>query len=214
MQRVLRKRVLRDLGHNFFRYFALGLLIAMGIFLVVTIVGNGETLSRGTIDMAEETNLEDGEFEVFVPLSSKDKEGIFEMGIDIEEQFYFDYQMSAEEDGTVRLFKVRKNINKIHYIEGNAPKDGTELVLEKRYAEEHDLSVGDDLTIAGKLYKVSGIGVVSDYDGPYKEISDASCNSKNFGLIFITDEAYEEFGRSGNAVSNSFISSQVGLGMI
>ena len=126
MQRVLRKRVLRDLGHNFFRYFALGL----GIFLVVTIVGNGETLSRGTVDMAEETNLEDGEFEVFVPLSSKDKEGIADMGIEIEEQFYFDYLMPDEEYGTVRLFKVRKNINKIHYIEGNAPTDGTELVVE------------------------------------------------------------------------------------
>lgn len=92
MQRVLRKRVLRDLGHNFFRYFALGLMIAMGIFLVVTIVGNGETLSRGTIDIAEETNLEDGEFEVFVPLSAKDKAGISDMGIDLEEQFYFDYR--------------------------------------------------------------------------------------------------------------------------
>ena len=199
MQRVLRKRVLRDLGHNFFRYFALGLLIAMGIFLVVTIVGNGETLSRGTVDMAEETNLEDGEFEVFVPLSSKDKEGIADMGIEIEEQFYFDYLMPDEEYGTVRLFKVRENINKIHYIDGNAPKDSTELVVEKRYAEEHDLSVGSAFEMAGKSYKVSGIGVVSDYDGPYKEISDASCNSKNFGLVFITEEAYAEFSRSGNA---------------
>ena len=69
MQRVLRKRVFRNLRKHFVRYFMLGIMIAMGIFLVVTIVGSGETLSRGTVDLAEETNLEDGEFEVFLPLS-------------------------------------------------------------------------------------------------------------------------------------------------
>lgn len=195
MQKVLRKRVLRDLKKNFFRYFALGLMIAMGIFLVVTIVGSGETLTKGTEDLAEKTNLEDGEFEVFVPLSKNDKNHIADMGIDIEEHFYYDYK--KEDDTTVRIFKVRKNIDKIYYIEGSSPKKDSDIVLEKRYAEEHDLSVGDTYELAGKNYTVSGIGVVSDYDGPFKEISDTSCNSITFGLAFITDDAYQEFKNSG-----------------
>ena len=53
------------------------------------------------------------------------------------------------------------------------------------------------MNLQGKNYTVSGIGVVSDYDGPFKEISDTSCNSITFGLVFITDEAYEEFKASG-----------------
>ena len=195
MQKVLRKRVLRDLKKNFFRYFALGLMIAMGIFLVVTIVGSAETLTKGTEDLAEKTNLEDGEFEVFVPLSKNDKNHIADMGIDIEEHFYYDYK--NEDDTTVRIFKVRKNIDKIYYIEGSSPKKDSDIVLEKRYAEEHDLSVGDTYELAGKNYTVSGIGVVPDYDGPFKEISDTSCNSITFGLAFITDDAYQEFKNSG-----------------
>ena len=190
MQKVLRKRVLRDLRANFFRYFALGLMIAMGIFLVVTIVGSAETLIKGTEDIAEETNLEDGEFEVFVPLTAKDKEGISDMGIDIEEHFYYDYK--KDDESTVRIFKVRKSIDKIYFIEGKEPKDKNEIVIEKRYAEEHGLGTGDSFDLAGKTYKVSGIGVVSDYDGPFKEISDTSCNSVTFGLAFITDEAYQK----------------------
>jgi len=199
MQKVLRKRVLRDLKKNFFRYFALGLMIAMGIFLVVTIVGSAETLTKGTEDMAEETNLEDGEFEVFVPLSKKDKNHISEMGIDLEEHFFYDYQRDDTDKSTVRIFKIRESIDKIHYIDGNEPKDTNEIVIEKRYAEEHDLRVGGTFDLAGKNYKVSGIGVVSDYDGPFKEISDTSCNSITFGLVFLTDEAYEEFKESGKA---------------
>ena len=199
MQKVLRKRVLRDLKKNFFRYFALGLMIAMGIFLVVTIVGSAETLTKGTEDLAEETNLEDGEFEVFVPLSKKDKDHIAEMGIDLEEHFFYDYQKDDADNSTARIFKVRESIDKIHYIDGGEPKDANEIAIEKRYAEEHDLSVGDTFDLAGKNYTVSGIGVVSDYDGPFKEISDTSCNSITFGLVFITDKAYEEFKASGNA---------------
>lgn len=197
MQKVLRKRVFRNLRKHFVRYFMLGIMIAMGIFLVVTIVGSGETLSRGTVDLAEETNLEDGEFDVFVPLSDNETDHIRDMGIDIEEQFYYDYQMEDEDKGVVRIFKIREKINRIHYISGEEPEDEYSIVLEKRYAEEHDLEVGGSFEIAGVKYNISGIGVVSDYDGPFKEISDTSCNSKTFGLVFFTEEAYVDFKASG-----------------
>lgn len=199
MQRVLRKRVIRDLKKNFFRYLALGLMIAMGIFLVVTIVGSGETLTRGTEDMAEETNLEDGEFEVFVPLSDKDKDEIKALGVELEDHFFYDLQLDNMDKCTLRIFKVRNKIDKIHYIDGKEPADKKEVVLEKRFSEEHDLKVGDSIEMAGVTYKISGIGVVSDYDGPQKEISDTSCNSKMFGLVFLTEEAYADFKASGKA---------------
>ena len=199
MQRVLRKRIIRDLKTNFFRYLALGLMIAMGIFLVVTIVGSGETLTRGTEDMAEETNLEDGEFEVFVPLSDKDKDEIKALGVELEDHFFYDLQLDNMDKCTLRIFKVRNKIDKIHYIDGKEPADKKEVVLEKRFSEEHDLKVGDSIEMAGVTYKISGIGVVSDYDGPQKEISDTSCNSKMFGLVFLTEEAYADFKASGKA---------------
>ena len=206
MQKVLRKRVLRDLKKNFFRYFALGLVIAMGIFLVVTIVGSGETLTKGTEDLAVETNLEDGEFEVFIPLSQNDKNDISEMGIDIEEHFFYDYQRADEDKTTVRIFKLRESIDKVHYIEGKEPVGKNEIVIEKRYAKENDIKVGDIFNLAGKDYTVSGIGVTSDYDGPFKKISDTSCNSENFGPVFITEEAYEEFKESGSArISETYL---------
>ncbi len=197
MQKVLRKRVFRSLKKHFVRYAMLGMMIALGIFLVVTIVGSAETLIRGTEDMAKETNLEDGEFEVFVPLTKSEKDHIADMGIELEEQFFFDQQMEKESDGTVRIFKVRKNINRLHMIDGAEPLKEDEIAIEKRYAEEHSIHVGDTFNISGVNYKVSGITVVSDYDGPFKEVSDTSCNSKLFGPVFITDEAYEEFRALG-----------------
>ena len=199
MQRVLRKRVFRSLKKHCIRYMMLGLMIVMGIFLVVTIVGSAETLTRGTEKLAEDTRLEDGEFEVFVPLTDDEKADLSGMGIELSEQFYFDHLMDNEDDGTVRIFKLRENINKIHYVSGKAPENKNEIVIEKRYAYEHDIKVGDSFELAGKRFTVSGIGVVSDYDGPFKEISDTSCNSEVFGPVFLTEEAYEAYRSSGSA---------------
>ena len=199
MQGVLRKRVFRSLKKHFIRYAMLGIMVAMGIFLVVTIVGSGETLTRGTEAIAEETNLEDGEFEVFVPLSEDQEKEINDMGVELERQLYLDYELDDPDMGTVRMFKVRDHINQLHYIEGNNPLDVNEVVLEKRYAEVHELNKGDMINIAGKDYKISGIAVVSDYDGPFKEISDTSCNSKTFGLVFFDSEEYDNFKNSGKA---------------
>lgn len=147
MQKVLRKRVLRELKANFFRYLALGLLIVMAMFLVVTIVGSAEVLTRGTEQIAEETNLEDGEFSVFVPLSDEDISEITDLGVDIEEQFYLDYIMDSGEnaESTLRIFKVRKSINKLYMTEGKEPQKKNEAAIEKRYAEENGIKVGDTL---------------------------------------------------------------------
>ncbi len=199
MQKVLRKRVFRSLKKHLIRYTMLGLMIVMGIFLVVTIVGSGETLSRGTEDIAEQTALEDGEFEVFVPLTEGNKAHIRDMGVELEEQFYYDYEMDDAYFGTLRIFRIRDRINRAYYISGTEPAQKNDILAEKRYAEEHELECGDSLDIAGVSYRVSGIVVVSDYDAPFKEISDTSCNSRSFGPVFLTKEAYEEFRASGRA---------------
>ena len=44
MQKVLRKRVLRDLKENLFRYIALAFLIIMGMYVIVSLIGAGYTI--------------------------------------------------------------------------------------------------------------------------------------------------------------------------
>ncbi|MCR5583933.1 MAG: ABC transporter permease [Lachnospiraceae bacterium] len=199
MHKVLRKRVFRSLKKHALRYFMLGLMIVMGIFLVVSIVASAETLTKGTEDMAAETVLEDGEFETLNALNDDEIKKLEDMGVMIRPQFYFDHVLDKEEDGTLRIMKVRTDINKIRYVSGRAPESDDEAVLEKRYAEVHDLSVGDSIVIGDVTYRISGLGVVSDYDAPLKDMSDTAVNSEIFGLIFMTDKAYEDYKASGIA---------------
>ena len=69
MQKVLRKRVLRDLKENLVRYLALGMLIVLGMYVVISLVGAAETVITGVEEQGRVNKVEDGEFHVFVPLT-------------------------------------------------------------------------------------------------------------------------------------------------
>ncbi|MCM1006395.1 MAG: hypothetical protein NC485_00415 [Ruminococcus flavefaciens] len=65
MKRVLRKRILRDVNSKFMRYLVLILLIVMGIYIVVSMVGSAETIITGSKQRAEQNLVEDGQISVF-----------------------------------------------------------------------------------------------------------------------------------------------------
>ena len=189
MQKILRKRVWRDLKENFLRYLALGLLIVLGMYLVVSLVGAADTIIIGTKQMAEENQCEDGQFGVFVSLSKQEKEKITGQGITVEEMFYLDF--SVEDKNTLRIYRNRQEINKIALDEGRLAEKNDEILLEKRYAEEHSYELGDTITIADNVYRIVGIGSTPDYEAPYKEFSDSSVDSSQFGVAFLTEDDYE-----------------------
>ena len=78
MQKILRKRVLRDLKENFFRYLALGFLIILCMYMIGSLVGAGETIVQGVDEQAEKNHMEDGQFTCFVPLSKDNKKVLAE----------------------------------------------------------------------------------------------------------------------------------------
>lgn len=150
MQKILRKRVLRDLKENILRYLALGFLIILGMYLVVSMIAAADTIIRGTEEMAGEHNREDGEFSVFVPLSEQEEAALTEEGIQLERMFYLD--MSLEDGSTLRIYRNRENINLLAIDEGRQAENADEVVIEKRYAKEHELTAGDRIEIAGTEY--------------------------------------------------------------
>ena len=188
MNKILIKRVFRNLKNNFVRYFALFLLIVMGMYLVVSMIDSADTVINGVNEKAKINKLEDGEFKVFEKLSKNELSALKDKKIKVEEAFYMDYKL--KDDSTIRIFKNRKNINLIDLDKGKLSSSVNEIVIEKRYAKEHNLNLGDKIEIADKKYKIVGIGSVPDYDAPFKEMSDTSVDSNRFGLGFVNDKEY------------------------
>lgn len=61
MQRILGKRVLRDLKENLFRYMALAALVIFAMFIVIGVIGAADTIMIGTDRIAEEQNADEVE---------------------------------------------------------------------------------------------------------------------------------------------------------
>lgn len=197
MQRVLRKRVLRDFRENSFRYLALGLLIVFCMYIVISLVGAADTIMTGSAEAAGESLVEDGEFTTFVPLTQEEEDRLRDLGITLEAQFYLDYRM--EDASTLRVFADREKINLVLAEQGTLPQAADEVVLEKRYCEEHQIAVGDEVAIGDETFSVTGIGCVPDYDAPYQKLSDSTVDSSQFGLAFVTADAYETLKEAGKS---------------
>ncbi len=190
MNKVLNKRILRDLRANFARYLALLMMIIAGMFIIIAIVGAAETIITGTHSLAEENMVEDGQFSVFIPLTEGQENELADSGVTIEKMFSADMKMS--DGSTLRLMKVREEINLIQLDEGVLPTKTGEAVIEKRYSEEHGISIGDSVEVGGASLTVTGIGTVPEYDMPIGKFSDTAVESSLFGLVFVTAEQYGE----------------------
>ena len=130
MKKVLRKRLPRDLKSNLGRYIALILLIVLGIYLVVGIVGSAEVILHGTEKYRSISKTEDGQFSVFLPLTEDELASLASDGTLIEEMFYIDISLNSSQ--TLRLFKNRKDIDLIQLKEGRLAKADGEAVLLKK----------------------------------------------------------------------------------
>ena len=197
---ILFKRALRDLKTGFTRYIALSLLIIFSLFIVISLMAAADTVIEGTKKSDLELCCEDGEFEVFVPLRDEELAKITDKGVSVEKMFFVDYALN--DDQVLRAFKVRENINKISLIDGSLPSSANEAVIERRYSEVNNINIGDRIKIGDMEFTVTGIGATPDYNTMIKKITDTVVDSRYFGLIFLTPEAYEELYRSGCSLAS------------
>ena len=194
MQRILSKRVLRDIRENLLRYLALFFLVALVMYMVVAIVGAAETIMQGTKESGRIHHREDGQFGVFVPLTDDEIAQITEKGVTIQRDFSLDFHLGQS---TLRVYQARETVDLFVPSQGSELPAQGEILLEQHYAEKHELGLGDTLTVGGRDFTVSGIGSTPDYDAAYEKTSDTTVDSNLFGVGFVTAEDYEALKAGG-----------------
>lgn len=194
MQRILSKRVLRDIRENLLRYLALFFLVALVMYMVVAIVGAAETIMQGTKESGRVHHREDGQFGVFVPLTEKETAQITEKGVTLQRDFSLDFHLGQS---TFRVYQARESVDLFVPAEGEEIPAQGEILLEQHYAEKHELQLGDIFIVGGKEFTVAGIGSTPDYDAAFEKTSDTTVDSNLFGFGFVTAEDYEALKAGG-----------------
>lgn len=200
MQALLRRKLFRDLRQAWPRYLALGLMIALSMYLIISLIGAADTIILGSARMAEENRVEDGQFTTFVPLSGAELDTLRATGAAIEPMFFLDY---ALEDGSVlRVFALRREIDLEAVEHGTLPEADGEILLEKRYCEEKNIMPGNGIEVSGLTLTVSGIATTPDYDTVFRTMGDSAVDSQSFGTAFVTPPLYAKMSETGRAISS------------
>ena len=58
---------------------------------------------------------------------------------------------------TIRFFKNRKQVNKVCLMKGSLPKKADEMAIDRMYADNNKLAVGDTMKSKGKIWKITGL---------------------------------------------------------
>lgn len=72
-------------------------------------------------------------------------------------------------------------------MDGELPSADDEIAIDRMYADNNKLKVGDSLTVGGKKLKITGLVALSDYSALYSNPSDMMFDALKFGVAIVTD---------------------------
>lgn len=196
---VLNKRIMRDFKENSLRNISMILIIALSMALVVALCSTSDSISK-TIHMQwDKCFVEDGSFETYVPLSKRNLNELSELNAAVEPMFYFDAPL--ENAQILRVFSNRKAIDLPFVQEGSLPKTNEEIFLEKKFAAQNGLRVGDYITVGGKSFKISAVGCLPDYGYVKQNVNDVSA-TEGFSVAVVSSNAWKSIKGTNKTVYN------------
>ena len=189
MKSPLRKRLSRELKSEIGKYLVV-------FILMVTTIGfvSGFLVADGSMIIAynesfEKYNIEDGNMRTAEQIYKTQREEIEKLGIKLYENFYL--EESLDNGSTMRIFKNREEVNRVCLMKGELPTKTGEIAIDRMYADNNSLSVGDTLQSGKKTWKITGLVALSDYSCLFQNNNDSMFDSVKFGVSVVTEDEFD-----------------------
>lgn len=76
-------------------------------------------------------------------------------------------------------------------MKGEMPQQKDEIAIDRMYADNNDLQVGDVISVDKKELTVTGLVALSDYSALFSNSSDMMFDAVKFGVGIMTEEGYD-----------------------
>lgn len=191
MKNPLRKRLPRELKGELGKYLVVFILMVLTIGMVSGFLVADGSMIVAYNDGFEKYNIENGNFRTNQQIYKSQKEEIQNLGIKLYENFYIEEPL--DNGSTMRFFKNRTEINGVCLMKGEFPKATGEIAIDRMYADNNDLKVGDTLkSQSGKqIWKITGLVALSDYSCLFQNNNDSMFDSVKFGVSVVTPEEFD-----------------------
>lgn len=189
MKSPLRKRIPRELKGEFGKYLVVFLLMVLTIgFVSGFLVADGSML-KAYDESFDKYNIENGNFRTAEKVYRSQWKDIEAAGVTLYENYYI--EEALDNGSTMRFFKNREQVNKVCLMKGEMPSEQGEIAIDRMYADNNSLQVGDTLTGGKKSWKITGLVALSDYSALFQNNNDSMFDSVKFGVGVVTPEEFE-----------------------
>lgn len=189
MKSPLRKRIPRELKGEFGKYLVVFLLMVLTIgFVSGFLVADGSML-KAYDESFDKYNIENGNFRTAEKVYRSQWKDIEAAGVKLYENYYI--EEALDNGSTMRFFKNREQVNKVCLMKGEMPSGQGEIAIDRMYADNNSLQVGDTLTRGKKFWKITGLVALSDYSALFQNNNDSMFDSVKFGVGIVTPEEFE-----------------------
>lgn len=196
MRNPLHRRILRELKRDLVKY------IILFVFMV-SIIGfiSGFFVAAKSIEVVydegfEKHNIEDGNFEYYAKASEETIETIEKENVKVYENFYIERE-TDDFESKLRLYKNRTEVDRVCLMEGEFPAEKDEVAIDRMYADNNEITVGDTIVYDGTKLTVSGLVALSDYSSLFADTSSMMFDAMKFGVGVMTEEGFEALGEEG-----------------
>lgn len=144
MKNPLRKRIPRGTEGGIWKIS--GGLSADGTdhrFCIRLLVADGSML-KAYDESFDKYNIENGNFRTAEKIYSSQWKDIEAAGVELYENYYIEEDL--DNGSTMRFFKNREKVNKVCLMKGEMPSGQGEIAIDRMYADNNSLKVGDTLT--------------------------------------------------------------------
>ena len=189
MKNPLNKRLPREFRKDFGKYLVIFLLLVITIGFVSGFLVADGSMIKAYNEGIDKYNTENGHFRTSEKMNDAQIQSIEENGIRIYDNFYLEQDLTN--DSTMRIFESRDQVNLACIMEGEFPKAANEIAIDRMYADNNKISIGDTLKSGTQSWKVTGLIALPDYSCLFQNNNESMFDSVKFGIGVVTSEAFE-----------------------
>lgn len=201
MKNPLIKRLPREFAGEIAKYIVIFIFMTAVIGLISGfLIADGSMLDTYNKSF-DKYNIENGNFELYPKADDKLIDRLEEENVTIYENFYKEEtvkvhnneKLSEDDQSVIRFYINRKDIDKVDVMEGRLAEDINEIAIDRMYAVNNNIKVGDTINAGGRILRVTGYVALSDYSCLFSDNSDTMFDSVKFGVGVVSESCFEAY---------------------
>ena len=191
MRNPLNKRYPRELKEDLGKYIAIFLFLVFFIGAMSGFFVSDVSVSQTYNEGLKKYNIEDGHL-------AFDKEPDEKLLKQIESdnsltfyKLYYKDELLSDTEATVRIYENRNTVNLMCIMSGRLAENANEIAVDRMFAVNNSIEIGDTVTFASVDYTVVGYTAVPDYSCLFESNADMMFDAVNFGIAFTTPDGYK-----------------------